>query len=673
MVRYIKILYEMVVIKSKIDTQKEQRNHNDMKHWAIRILGILLVLFLLTGIGLFIFVKSTLDETSISLLEEKINKNYDPYTTLFPETILEEGSIVKKEELQKFYLFSAEKSPFEDFLARMKEERRLTELSEVPGLLQVNHKVIFKNLLSNDCVELYCYQHYLPFDYMPSIFWKGLIGVEDKRYLDHFGVDFKSIFRAFVANIKKMRFEQGGSTISQQLVKNLFFTNEKTFTRKLKEMVVSIYIESRFPKEKILEAYLNEVYWGALQGIKVKGVFAASAFYFNKKPEDITAYEGAILIGLLKGPSYFSPFKKIERLKERTAIVYEKLIQESFVPNEPEAVWKKSEWDSWLSRLQKMNVTQYGQTLWRTLNDPEPTLSNYEKFVLIQKVADVKAKIKEKFTDKFNTLDISVKVMLGPLTENSPFSYYSRVERNKEKALQSERHQIGSTIKPIVYSVFQDLGRSMGDYVSTEEIKIRLNSGVWAPKEAHAITEPQITLTEALLKSYNRPLVRIAEELGFPVVEERLKVYFPQLKSPLAQFPAELLGSMELSVDELRASYSQFIRTECAKIKNSERFMDQSVLQILSDPNQTTVERNVDSIMQKLRFFGKTGTTNNGYDNWYVAFDGKNLTIIWVGYEGARKTKSLGLYGASTAFNVFQNYYRDRGKRFQQFGCELIN
>ena len=101
--------------------------------------------------------------------------------------------------------------------------------------------------------------------------------------------------------------------------------------------------------------------------------------------------------------------------------------------------------------------------------------------------------------------------------------------------------------------------------------------------------------------------------------------------------------------------------------------MDQSVLQILSDPNQTTVERAVDVVMQKLRFFGKTGTTNNGYDNWYVAFDGKNITLIWVGYEGERKTKSLGLYGATTAFDVFQNYYRDRGKRFQQFGCELVN
>ena len=644
-----------------------------MKQWAIRILIALLILIALATAVVFIFVKTTLSETSIALLEEKISKSYDPYTTTGAPIILEEGSLVKREELQRFYLFTAEKNSFEDFMARHRETGALTELKDIPGLLQVNHDVNFKNLLSNDCVELYCYQHYLPFEYIPSIFWKGLIGVEDERYLDHFGVDLKSLFRALVTNLKTMRYAQGGSTISQQLVKNLFFTNEKTFSRKLKEMVVSIYIETQFPKEKILEAYLNEVHWGALQGIKIKGLLSASLFYFGKKPADITSYEGAILIGLLKGPGYFHPLKKIERLQDRAQVVYNKLIEENFVANDPSIVWKKSDWENWTNRLRKLESSRYHQSIWRTINDHEPTLSNYEKFVLIQKVSDVRSKIAARFNEKFNTLDISVKVMLGPLNGSSWYSYYSRVERNKEKALQSERHQVGSTIKPILYSIFEDLGRKMDDWVSTDAITLNLKSGPWTPRESHRVVQPQVTMTEALMKSYNRPVIRVASELGFPVMEERLKVYFPDLKTPLEQYPSELLGGMELSMSELRDVYANFIRTECGKIKNSERFMDQSVLSILSDPNQTTVERAVDVVMQKLRFFGKTGTTNNGYDNWYVAFDGKNITLIWVGYEGERKTKSLGLYGATTSFDVFQNYYRDRGRRFQQFSCDLIN
>lgn len=644
-----------------------------MKQWLTRILIGLVVVFIATIAGVYYFVQTTLNETSIALLEDKTLKSADPFYTVNPLITLEEGSIVKKEELQKFFLFSAEKNTFDDFFEQSKENLLITELKEIPGLLQIEKDTSFLNLLNNDCVEVYCYQHYLPFEYIPSIFWKGLIGVEDQRYLDHFGVDFKSLFRALVTNIKTMKYTQGGSTISQQLVKNLFFTNEKTFVRKLKEMVVSIYIETQFPKEKILEAYLNEVHWGSLQGIKIKGVHSASLFYFGKKPSEITPFEGAILIGLLKGPGYFHPIKNTERLIERANVVFKKLIKEKFVPNDESLVWKKNDWASWLTRLKKNESTKYHQSIWRTLNDQEPTISLYEKYVLIQKVSDVKGKIAQKFNDKFMTLDISVKVLLGSIVDNNWFSYYSKIERNKEKAINSEKHQVGSSVKPIIYSTFLDLGRRMDDYVSTEPITLNLKSGAWTPREAHKHLQAQVTMTEALMKSYNRPLVRVAQELNFKEVEDRLKFYFPQLKSPLSEYPSELLGGMELSMRELKDTYSLFIRTECAKIKSNERFMDQSVLQILSDPNQTTVDRAVDVVMQKLKFFGKTGTTNNGYDNWYVAFDGKNLTIIWVGYEGQRKTKSLGLYGATTAFDVFQNYYRDRGRRFQQFGCELIN
>ncbi len=648
-----------------------------MKQWAIRILKFsVLGLIILTLFG-FGFVKWTIAETSLSVLEEKTQKENDFSTTISPPIILDEGSVVKGDELQSFLLFSAEKGSPEEFLAQKKQNNILYELKEVPGLLQINQNIEMKNLLANDCSEIYCYQHYISFDYIPSIFWKGLIGVEDQRYLDHFGVDVKSIFRAFVTNIRHMRFEQGGSTISQQLVKNLFFTNEKTLTRKFKEMAMSIYIETKFPKEKILEAYLNEVYWGALQGIKIKGVFAASVFYFGKKPNDISAYEGAILISLLKGPSYFSPLKKIERLKERSVVVYNKLIEENLIPNDKSLIWTQKVWDKWLFKLKAQEKQQHFQSIWRTLHDNDPSLATYEKFVLIQKVADVRTKIDEKFSSVINgknsVSDISVKVMLGPVAANGGFNYYSRVERNKEKAIYSERHQVGSTIKPIVYSVFEEFGKKLNDNVSTKEIKLQLLSGPWSPKEAHIIKESETTLVDALLKSYNRPVIRIADEIGFEKIEEKLKPYFKSLKLPLKEYPSELLGSMELSVNELRDVYAQFLKDECKKIKEGTRAQDQSVLYALSDPNLTTVEHAVDAVMQKLRFFGKTGTTNNGYDNWYVAFDGKNLSVIWVGYEGERKTKNLGLYGATTAFNVFQNYYRDRGKRFQQFSCDQVN
>jgi penicillin-binding protein 1B len=631
-----------------------------MKLWAFRILKIFLILSILVVISITLFVKWTLSETSLGILDDKIGIS----ATDTPIT-LEDGSLVKNDELKSFLLFSGEKLSFEEFLVEKKQDQSLRDLVELPGLLQINKNIEIKNLLQNDCADVYCYQHYLSFDYIPSIFWKGLIAVEDQRYLEHFGIDFKSVFRAFVTNMRQFRFAQGGSTISQQLVKNVFLTNEKTFSRKLKEVIVSIYIETKYPKEKILEAYLNEVYWGALQGIRVKGVFAASLFYFGKKPSDITSYEGAILISLLKGPSYFSPLKSIERLKERAKIVYEKLLLENQISSDPKEIWSKTDWNRFLLRLKQLEEKQYYQSMWRALHDQELGLSRYEKFVLIQKVADVKQKIQVK--------DISVKVLIGPIGGAETYSYYSKIERNKDRAIKKETHQIGSTIKPILYSIFEDLGKKLNDKVLTAEIKLKLLSGEWSPKESHRNLEKEVTLLDALLKSYNRPVIRLANELGFDQVEGKLKPYFPKLKLPLREFPSELLGASEMSLDELRISYSQFISDECKKLQSGGRANDESVLFALSDPNQTTVEYSVDAVMKKLRFFGKTGTTNNGYDNWYVAFDGKNLSLIWVGFEGQRTTKSLGLYGATTAFNVFQNFYRDRGKRFVQFGCNLVN
>jgi penicillin-binding protein 1B len=510
---------------------------------------------------------------------------------------------------------------------------------------------------------------------MPSIFWKGLIGVEDQRYLDHRGVDFRSILRAFVTNIRKGKFEQGGSTISQQLVKNLFLTSEKTFSRKIKEIVTSFYLETKLSKEKILEVYLNEVNWGALQGIRIKGVYAASLFYFGKRAEDVTPYEGAILISMLKGPGFFSPVKHLDRLKERTKIVFEKLKSENLIAISDKEIWGEKEWKNFSNRINNFEQVKPYQSIWRTLNDLEQTISNYEKFVLIQKVQDVRMSINDKFKLKNSeqTVDtISVKVLLGAMGGDSWYSYYSRIERNKEKALKTETHQIGSTIKPLVYSIFEDNGKSIKDKVSTEEIKLKLLSGMWSPKDSHVMKEKEVVLEDALLKSLNRPVIRVASEIGFEKIEPPLKAFMPKLKTPLKDFPAELLGTTELSVYELKDAYSNFIKAECEKIKAQTRTTNESVLYVLSDPNQTTVEFSVDAIMQKLRFFGKTGTTNNGYDNWYVAFDGKNISIVWVGYEGERKTKSLGLYGATTAFSVFQNFYRDRGKRFGQFGCDLI-
>jgi len=605
-------------------------------------------------------------EISLTELEDKLAKNFIPNRSLQEDLELDEYSLVSEEELKAFLLFSADKAEINEKLTSLKLKKILTAMGE-GDLLEISKKLVLKNLIENNCKEVYCFQHYISFDYIPQVFWKGLIGIEDKRYLDHKGVDWRSVARAFVANVKRGKFEQGGSTISQQLVKNLFLTNEKTISRKVKEVYSTLYLESKISKEKILEAYLNEVTWGAVQGIRVKGVYAASLFYLGKRPDEVTPFEGAMLISMLKGPAYYSPLKHLERLKERTKTVYEVLKEDKLIPTHSNLEWKEAEWNKFKKRMEALDKSRPYLAIWKTLNDKEISLKNYEKFVLISKIQNLR--------NELNIDGISVKVLLGDVLKSDWYSYYSRVERNKEKAFKEESHQVGSTIKPLLFHLFLKNGMSMADLVSTESITLKLKSQNWTPKEAHVSHETEVTLQTALQQSLNRPIVHLAKKIGFEPIEADLKKYIPKIPTPLSEYPATLLGSVELTIHELKDAYLKFINDECVSTTEdgSENLKKAQVLEALSDPTQTTVKSSVKGVMQKLKFFGKTGTTNKGFDNWFVAFDGKNLTIIWVGYEDDRGSKGLGLYGSTTAFKIFQNYYRDRGKRFQKFGCDLVN
>lgn len=621
---------------------------------------------------LFILAFNCLAEESepeLKLLEQKAVLNWPTQ-----KEQLENGSLVDREEIETFLLFSGEKVDAQSIIQEWMDEKAIGVFPLNRQLIQINFPIKFSSLIPNTCRDLYCYQVYVPFEKIPSLFWRGLIGVEDKRFLEHQGVDYKSIARAMWTNLKHLKFEQGGSTITQQLVKNVYLTSEKKVTRKIKEAFLSIYIEKKYQKEKILEVYLNEVFWGGLQGVRVKGFYAASLFYFQKKPEDITPYEVSILISMLKGPNYFSPLndQKLKRLIERANVVYDVLVQDKLIAPDPKNVWKEKQWKKWQDKLKSFEKNKTYLSLWKSMSDSESKISNYEKFVLTHKMDQVVNQLKDK--KNLEKRDLSVKVVFSEINAlpTDKTSFYSKFERSKQKAIFEEKHQIGSTIKPIVYRGILLNGKKLSDEVATGPIKLKLISGDWSPKEAHEIEKENVTVAEALLKSYNRPLVRLASEIGFDKIEKELTPYFSGLSLPLAEFPAQILGSVETSVADLHSIYSSFIRNECSAINGNQYPLAESVLGLLSDPNKTTVERTVDKVFSNLSFFGKTGTTNNGYDNWFVAFDGNYLTVVWVGYEGKRDTKNLGLYGSTTAFTVFQNFYRDRGKRFHRFGCEQV-
>lgn len=628
-----------------------------------RIWRVILVIFLLVTtilVGGAIYVAAVLHEVPVLITAS------DDRLRLWPpqDIVFEQGSFLRIDELRAFYQMSGEKISWGQWIS---DKRKNGMISSVDDGFHVEQDLAIKSLLFNDCSDFYCFQHRLGFSEMPSLYWKTLISIEDLRYLDHFGIDFLSIFRAGIMDIIHLKMKQGGSTLTQQVVKNLFLNQEKTLSRKLKEIIYSVYLEMNYSKEQILEVYLNESYWGVVQGIKLKGVAAASLFYLDKKPQEVTAYEASLLISLLKGPSYYHPLQKTAHLKDRTNAIYKKLVEQNLASEAVDRPWQESDWQNFVNRFSRNEQKRLSHFIWRSMIHEGENFNPYEDFVFQHKALEVLKNLKEKLPNR----DIAIKaIWADPFSDNGYYRYYSKPERNLAVAMEDERHSVGSTLKPLLYHFFLQHGRKMSDEVETDEFSLKLPSGDWSPKEDHKLTAKKVRLSDALLQSLNRPVVRVANEIGFDVLEaDLLKVLPERLELPLRQYPAQLLGTIELSLKEAFELYRYFLTEECRLIVEGKQTMEDSILNLMADPNLTTVKYVVKGPIKRLRFFGKTGTTNKGYDNWYVAYDGKNLGLIWVGLEGQREGKNLGLYGSTTAFQIYQGFVSDRGRRFNELSC----
>lgn len=607
------------------------------------------------------FVTVTLNEISLRMNEIKLQKA----KVSVGESTLEVGTIVKVNQLKSFLSFAMIDLKVEEWI-----ESKNDSIQKNKSNFNILKDISLPELYPNNCSRFRCYQHSVPFEDIPSSLWKGLIGIEDYRFLDHEGVDYISILRALVADIKAMKLVQGGSTLTQQLVKNLFLTNEKKFSRKIKELIYAVYIENKLKKDEIITLYFNEVFWGAIGGVYLKGVNAASIGYFDKKPNELTDYESAILIGLLKGPYFYHPIKKTDRLKQRTKVVYERLKSLNLITSKESEIWSEDDWDKWIKTLKEKDNSSSLRSMYLVTKNSDKLFDSYEKYVFYESVESV-SKSLEKRT---KGLDIGIKffaINKKCLEKDcvDTFYHYNKTERDRNKAIFSEKHQVGSVLKPIIYEQFLSFGKSLNDEVITKPKTLKLKSGSWTPKDASKVKKEYITLRYAIQKSKNIPLIRVADEIGFEKLEPVLKDYFPELLVPLSEYPAQLLGAVELSLGDLSLAYLKYFRKTCENIKSGLYKFEDSILYELSNASDTTISRVANKTLKQVMMFGKTGTTNSGLDNWYVAFDGKTFYAIWFGVDANRKDKKLRLSGASSAFRIFQNFLQFRGKQIYELYC----
>ena len=574
---------------------------------------------------------------------------------------LQSSSVVNRELLANFLLFSRVNGGADAKINDWIEEKILTQKGQ--SSLEVQSDLKLPQLLKNHCADLYCYQHKMSFREIPSILWKGLIGIEDSRFLDHRGVDWRSIMRALISDLKEMKFVQGGSTITQQLVKNLFLSNEKKLMRKIREMIIALYIEEVYSKENILESYFNEVVWGALEGIRIKGIFAASAFYFNKKPSELDEFEATILISLLKGPAFFHPLRHPERLKARARLVYEILKEQGHYSSEFQVEWSDSEWDDWMKSLKLKTDSLAKRNIWRSLATGPQKMDQFDHYILTNSIERVLSESKEKTTG-----DLAAKLLIVDLAGGASeeiFRYYTKYERLTDPAIENERHMVGSIFKPYFYQYLLALGADKNQPIQTSEIQLKLKSGSWSPRELARDLPPTVSMTEALQRSLNRPLVHLAQEMGWKELGEKLGNRIPRFLKPLAEYPSQLLGAMELTMPEILDLYRDFISVECSRPDWSDGPMGW-----LMDPTQTTLRRVIRPELEGIEFFSKTGTSNDGLDNLFLFYDGRWLGVIWFGVDGSREGLSgTNFFGSTTAFAIYQSFIMQRGKRFTELEC----
>ena len=587
------------------------------------ILLILSVIFGSLMIGAYISLNLTENDSS------SVEKVY-----------LEKGSLVNL-KLLNFYL-SAQSST-----AEHDRFKKAIEMNTSPfkGFYALKDNLEFKISKSDKrCFRgLNCSQVRVNLGEISSNVWRALVGIEDSRYLNHQGVDWKSILRATYVNLVAGRIVQGGSTLTQQLVKNLFLSTERTFSRKIKEAFYSIIIEIKYSKLEIIEHYLNNVYWGSFKGLNIFGIKAASLFYFDKTPDKLSEFEAAILIGMLKGPSLYSPFNKNkDHLINRTNLIYSKLVNDGHFRGLSEE-WSDAKWKSWFSRSY---VEKYYQ--FKSINGLG--VDSYQYFVLKYFLERKLGFLRKHFVKGdfgYNIVNIDIDNRIYEMS-----SHNSNIDVPKN---------IGSLLKPIVYSeLFESFDEN--DYFSTSKFRLQLKSGEWSPSDHYDETE-SVSLKFSLQKSLNLPYLRAIKDFGFDKLETKLSNQIQSLKKPLREYPAQLLGAVELTTKDVALLYRNFLSNSCKNI------MTKKVVEILSNPAETTTAKWA-GILKGSRFFGKTGTSNNGYDNWFVFYDYRDLFVVWIGHLGPRDIGSLALSGAGVSFDVVRDFLSSRAKNIGQNPCD---
>lgn len=531
----------------------------------------------------------------------------------------------------------------------------------------------------------------VPLKNFPDSLIKTLIETEDRRFYEHDGISIVSIGRALIANFSSGKALQGGSTLTQQLVKNLFLTNERSLIRKLREAYMAIILEARYSKERILELYLNEVYLGQSNDGEIHGFPLASLYYFGRPVDELTLDQQALLVGIVKGASYYNPWTRPERAMARRNVVLKILEDRGIIDNELYELLSKRP----LSVLPKGGVISsqpafmqlVRQELREKFGDKVDKMSGMKVFTTFDPIAQDAAEsavvkqinLLRKQKNKpnveaamvvANRLTGEIKAVVG-----SASPQYAGFNR----ALLARR-QIGSLAKPPTYlsALSQPDRYRLNTILDDSPLSVQLpNNTVWKPNNVDYKFKGDIMLVDALAYSRNIPSIRLGMDVGFQATEKTLRA----LGTPpnvIQSVPSRYIGALEMTPVEV-AQMFQVIGNDGNRANLSVlRFVmnDDGSMVYQSYPKSETVVApqaaylTVYAMQQAVEYgsarvlslaypnahlAGKTGTTNDYRDSWFAGIDGKEVAIVWLGLDDHQP---INLSGSRGALTVYREYLR---------------
>lgn len=522
---------------------------------------------------------------------------------------------------------------------------------------------------------------------VPKSLINALLAIEDRDFYEHHGISIKGIARAMFANLRAGGLAQGGSTLTQQLVKNYLLTSERTLSRKFTEVWMAILLEMHYSKDEILQAYMNEIYLGQEGDRSIHGFGLAAQFYFDKPLEELSLPEVALLAGIVQGPSYYDPRRNPARAVERRNTVLRALFDEGKL-SEPELNDALSAPLSVVSKpsLSLSKIPAFMDVIRRQLKeDYPPEVLSSEGLRLfttldprIQRYAELAVENKLKQIEQGRKLKEGELEAAAIVTSTTGGEILALVGgRNTNLAGFNRavdiRRPIGSLVKPAVYLTALEHPERYNLMTTIEDTPFSIKSGGkdWAPQNYDKIPRGPIPLHKALANSLNLSTAKLGLELGIPKVVDTLKRL--GVTASIPEYPSLFLGAFELSPLEVSRMYLtlasggfatpvQAIRTVTAAdgkplkrfpLEVEQRFEPGPVFLINTTLQEVVTSGTGTSLYKRMPYLntaGKTGTTNDYRDAWFAGFTGDMLGVVWIGRDD---NQSTGLTGATGALPIW--------------------